>query len=185
MPARHRSLLLFLALPALVRALPQRVQIPPASMPGPDDITAPGTSTRNEDFLAGFFQSPAVMGITVALAVSLFIASLVTIVCLMRARRSVGVRGHESNGEGNGVGGGGRDWRGWRGWRGWMGEGVGRRGGTVGGTPRDEGKAEKGGGWWRFSRWGLGAKKEEEARRKVRAEVRGRREREWEEHQFW
>jgi len=181
MPARHRFLLL-LALPALALALPQRVQIPPASMPGPDDITDPDTSTRNEDFLAGFFQSPAVMGITIALAVSLFIASLVTIVCLMRVRRNVGVRGQESNGEGNGVVGGGR---GWRSWIGWIGEGAGSRGGTVGGTRRGEEKDEKGGGWWRFSRWGGGVRKEEEAGRKVREEVRGRRERGYEEHQFW
>ncbi|MCJ1416093.1 hypothetical protein MMC32_002428 [Xylographa parallela] len=138
MPTRHRVLLLLLcALPALARALPQRVQVPPDSLPSANDITSPHSSTRNEDFLTGFFQSPAVLGITVALAVSLLIASLVTIVCLMRARRKAGVSGREG-GERRG-----------RGWGNGMGEGDGSLGRTVGGVGRDAEKAVGGGGWWR------------------------------------
>ncbi|MCJ1433341.1 hypothetical protein MMC27_002701 [Xylographa pallens] len=170
MPTHHR--VLFLALPALALALPQRVQVPPPSLPSSDDVS-PHTSTGNENFLAGFFQSPAVLGITIALAVSLLIASLVTIVCLMRARCKVGIGGRQS------------DERRGRGWGNLMGEGGGSLGRTTGGVRRDAEKAVEGRGWWRVWRVGGGERKGEDVDRKGKGGATGRKERGWEANQFW
>ncbi|MCJ1381147.1 hypothetical protein MMC17_004256 [Xylographa soralifera] len=181
MPTYHRFSLLLLAVPVLARALPQRVQVSsePDSQPAADNGRGPDTSTPDEDFLAGFFQSPALLGITVALAVSLLVASLVTIMRLMRARRRTGVRGRESIEGAGGVRGGGR------GLAEWMRERGGSLGRTVGGVRRNVEKAGEGGGWWRFWRWGRGVRKGGEAGKKARREERGEKGRGWEDNQFW
>jgi len=96
--------------------------------------------------LAMFFSSPALTGVTIALAVSLFVESFVTIVCLVRARRRVGgggVVGEEGRNDEN-------------------------RGGRGGENARKEGEG------WRFWLWGRGTRKGEEAKEKRRRDGRAR-----------
>ena len=120
------------------------------------------------------------MGITIALAVSLFIASLVTIVCLMRVRRGGEGGGQESGGRGGG--------RGLEDWLRRRGGGV--RDGERSGLGRVEEKAGMGGVGWRFWRWEKGVSNGGEAGTGGRGgerkrEERKREERGWEENQFW